>query len=90
MKKHLETTGDCAKGTRMIDLDQKMEQEGYIIGTPEGLETFDQGIEAQLCANYTCEICSHVGLRHRQFVEQRTQACRAFAECPKCGWAEEL
>jgi len=74
----------------MIDLDQKMEQEGYITGTPEGLEVFDQGIEEQLCANYTCEICSHVGLRYRQFVEQRTQAYRSFAECPNCGWAEEL
>ena len=82
--------GDCKKGARMIDLDEKMEQEGYIVGTPEAFETFDQGIDAQLCANSTCEVCSHVGLRYRQFVERRTQAYRAFAQCPDCHWAEEL
>jgi len=53
-------------------------------------ETGDRDIDAVLCADRACENCGHIGLRHRQFVDRHAQTYRAFAECPKCGWADEL
>ncbi|HLB73373.1 MAG TPA: hypothetical protein VJJ98_05100 [Sedimentisphaerales bacterium] len=74
----------------MINLDKEMAEQGYIVGIPETYDTSDHSIEAQLCADYACEICGSVGLRYRPFFEHHSQAFRTFAECPNCGWAEEL
>jgi len=74
----------------MIDLDKEMAEQGYVVGVPEAFDISDHSIEAQLCTNYACEICGRVGLRYRPFVEHHRQTFRAFAECPNCGWAEEL
>lgn len=74
----------------MIDLDKEMAEQGYESGTPEAFDTSTHCIEAELCESYGCEICGQVGLVYRQFVEPHTQSFRSFAECPNCGWAEEL
>ena len=74
----------------MIDLDNEMAEQGYAVGIPEAFDTYDHSIEAELCESYGCEICGEVGLIYRQFVEHHSQSFRAFAECPNCGWAEEL
>ncbi|MHC4743845.1 MAG: hypothetical protein ACYS8Z_18165 [Planctomycetota bacterium] len=74
----------------MIDLDKEMAEQGYVAGAPQSFDTSAHCIEAELCENYGCQICGKVGLVYRQFVEHHTQSFRSFAECPNCGWAEEL
>jgi len=74
----------------MIDLNKQMDREGFVVGAPGIFEVADQGIESQFCASYTCGNCGHRGLTYRPFVERHTQTFRAFAECPDCGWADEL
>ncbi|MBN2137088.1 MAG: hypothetical protein JW720_04725 [Sedimentisphaerales bacterium] len=74
----------------MTNLDRQMDQQGYVVGIPESFDISDHSVEASLCDNYACEICGQIGLSYRQFVEHSQQTFRAFAECPNCGWAEEL
>jgi len=74
----------------MIDLNKEMDREGFVVGAPGLFEVADQGIESQFCASYTCGNYSHRGLTYGPFVEHHTQTFTAFAECPECGWADEL
>ena len=74
----------------MTELDNEMDRRGYVVGSPGSFETVDRTIEAVLCANRTCENCGYAGLRHKAFVDQPGQTYRAYAECPDCGWADEL
>ena len=62
-----------------------MAREGYVPGIPNSTLAEDCAIDAEFCADSTCEKCGHKGLKYRPFVDRSTQSYRAFAECPKCG-----
>ena len=47
-------------------------------------------VEAELCKELACPMCGNSGLTYRPFHQPHTGSWRSFAECPKCGHAEEL
>ena len=62
---------------------------GYRRGRPPrptgGLSVDGGSIDAEVCADSTCENCRHKGMEYHPFVKDEPRSYRAFAVCPECG-----
>jgi hypothetical protein len=62
-------------------------EQGY---QPEAPSAEAQREDAQICREWPCEGCGHLGLSYRPFWNAAEHSYRPMAVCPQCGRVEEF
>jgi len=73
-----------------IDMALVEDLASYRVGRPKWGLIDGAGIDAQCCAEATCEACGHQGMEYHPFVRDEPRSYRAFAVCPECGESFEF